>query len=1224
MAKLLKIIMINGHMPGVVELDLEGHTNICGSNASGKTTLQRMVPVFYGELPNKVVPRTRDNFDKYYLPYKNSYVIYTYDRPTQGPAHVVLTKRADGVDYRFVDAAYEPRWYLQQSKQGTVARDYSDWMSQLKQAGIETSHKISAVSEYRSIILNDIKLERSQRAERLKAKKLAAKFALAPDGFALRHIEKLVSAVHAKEGKMDTLKSMLAAILEEDGYERPENTFTRAKIQHWLQQMRQYMKVEQLQAQLQKLQQLNSERTHANEGLWHLKSVLEEDYAQLQTQQADLEAQLQEWKRKRDVAEDDYNRELRALLDAKQEASAELEAAESKLERAQASYDRYRDDDMEAWGRALEKLPQQRQELQELDEHYRLLLDKHKDAQSQLDAEKLKLQQRLDKVRTQLQAQKDAQQAELAQLNETFNDSLEAGRRALQQQQNALQQSFTPQLQDTREQLAQQKAASQNSGLNEAEQEATQLADARFEACMDALELAQGEVDQALKQLELRRKERLQSSEHVNQARRSEATANDTLETLRQRLKPAAGSLRQFLRDNVEHWQHSFGKVIAEPLLQRTDLLPQKSRAETETIFGVKLDLQALELPEHAATEERLLELLEQAEAELAQRLKERKDSEGQLHKANEAVAEAEQLEAKAQQKRKASKNDLDYARDHKARLQQEHKAVLQQRKQEAEQQVAKLQRHLTSLEQQLQQQLSELESDAKAAELERKAEHQETQQQFLDAMAECDQELQRKTAQTKEQMHDLEQAFNDKLAADGVDKRKLERTKTAMHALEEQIQRTEQQREPYRAYQAFMADEWKVQRPKWQQQEQQARQALREGENALAKLKTDYQRETEDLKARIKAAEARRAQQKELLAQLQAMVARMAALPVALQPEKLNRQAAGDVNERLVRAHDLFEQAQKVEKELQHQLTQFESELHKDVDSDFSRFIEKSLAELGESPEMGARVEALANLLSILEDRQEQTINKGITIGKGLVDVFTVFDDIHKRVNDFSRRLTQEVSDDLPLDAIQKAEVKISSTIDELGFWAPLKAMAKHYKQWRQSGELVPSQAYLDELAQVAELIRSDQDYSIESLLRLELHIQEKGQAMVIRNDRQLLESSSHGMAYLILVKFLLAFTRLLRPADAGVVLHWPVDEIGTLAYHNVEKLFAACDHNAIYIVGAFPNPESDVLLLFNHRYLIEPHHEQPNKGQLKRIKPRLSPLAEKLAQLSETEVEV
>ena len=72
--------------------------------------------------------------------------------------------------------------------------------------------------------------------------------------------------------------------------------------------------------------------------------------------------------------------------------------------------------------------------------------------------------------------------------------------------------------------------------------------------------------------------------------------------------------------------------------------------------------------------------------------------------------------------------------------------------------------------------------------------------------------------------------------------------------------------------------------------------------------------------------------------------------------------------------------------------------------------------------------------------------------------------------------------------------------------------------------------------------------------------------------------------------------------------------DEIGTLAYHNVEKLFDACDSNRIHIVGAFPNPESDVLLLFANRYLIERDAQQ--QRQLKRIEPRLSALAQKIKQ--------
>ena len=48
MSNLRRIILLHAHLPGVVELQLDQHTNICGTNASGKTTLQRLIPVFYG------------------------------------------------------------------------------------------------------------------------------------------------------------------------------------------------------------------------------------------------------------------------------------------------------------------------------------------------------------------------------------------------------------------------------------------------------------------------------------------------------------------------------------------------------------------------------------------------------------------------------------------------------------------------------------------------------------------------------------------------------------------------------------------------------------------------------------------------------------------------------------------------------------------------------------------------------------------------------------------------------------------------------------------------------------------------------------------------------------------------------------------------------------------------------------------------------------------------
>ena len=94
MASLRRIILIQTHLPGVVELLLDGHTNICGTNASGKTTLQRLIPVFYGELPSKVVPKTRKKFDDFYLPQSNSYLVYEYQREEGEVCQVVLTRSA--------------------------------------------------------------------------------------------------------------------------------------------------------------------------------------------------------------------------------------------------------------------------------------------------------------------------------------------------------------------------------------------------------------------------------------------------------------------------------------------------------------------------------------------------------------------------------------------------------------------------------------------------------------------------------------------------------------------------------------------------------------------------------------------------------------------------------------------------------------------------------------------------------------------------------------------------------------------------------------------------------------------------------------------------------------------------------------------------------------------------------------------------------------------------
>ena len=53
-----RLILIDSHKPGTLqEVRLDGPTNLNGVNGAGKTSLLRLIPLFFGESPNRLVPK---------------------------------------------------------------------------------------------------------------------------------------------------------------------------------------------------------------------------------------------------------------------------------------------------------------------------------------------------------------------------------------------------------------------------------------------------------------------------------------------------------------------------------------------------------------------------------------------------------------------------------------------------------------------------------------------------------------------------------------------------------------------------------------------------------------------------------------------------------------------------------------------------------------------------------------------------------------------------------------------------------------------------------------------------------------------------------------------------------------------------------------------------------------------------------------------------------------
>jgi len=613
-----------------------------------------------------------------------------------------------------------------------------------------------------------------------------------------------------------------------------------------------------------------------------------------------------------------------------------------------------------------------------------------------------------------------------------------------------------------------------------------------------------------------------------------------------------------------------------------------------------------------------LKEALAQAHAEREQAQTRENRYAEETKRLGAAVEQQQQAEQAARRQQDNARQDVDYAVGARDRLQEELDAKAKARRKALTDRQQQLEQQLETLADEQAGRLDELKDDHSRQQLELRADHEEQeagQQQRIDRLRDT---LTQRRADANTRMSELQAHFDAQLAERGIDHTAIRAAQDKLDEMERRIRHTRNRSDELSEYQRFIRVEWQQEKPERVAREARLAAQLREDADALKQARRDYEQQRDEQRQIQHQWQDRQRQGNERLDALGPILQQMQELVLrdrnpgdddAVPPDW------GDQDERIERARHLLQEHAQQQMQLDKGLKQFNTDLVQGATDDFAQRLNYEIERLqqGESPHVLDYLTIYRGMLQILRDEQTELLQHGRNIGGDLNKFFTVFRDLNRRIHAQSRRLSEEVANDLTLEGISRAEVRIRSTIDQLDFWQPLSRFAGLYEAWASSGRELPGEDYLDALADVAELLRQDQQYTFESLLQLELHLTEGGNDLVIRSDRQLLESSSHGMAYLILCQFMLAFTRLLR-GPAEVAVHWPIDEIGTLAYRNVERLFAACDANRILVLGAFPNAESDVLTLFQHRYLIERETPTSEVRRLKRIEPKSSPLAEKL----------
>ena len=152
MRYLNKIIFLNSaHIP-YAEVKLDGHVHFIGTQGVGKSTLLRALLFFYNADKLRLgIPKEKKSFDAFYFPYPNSYIVYEVMREN-GAYCVLALKNQLRVMFRFIDAPFDSKWFIDERKQV-----YGEWSQIREQVGKkhDVSSLVSSYEMYRDIIFGN-------------------------------------------------------------------------------------------------------------------------------------------------------------------------------------------------------------------------------------------------------------------------------------------------------------------------------------------------------------------------------------------------------------------------------------------------------------------------------------------------------------------------------------------------------------------------------------------------------------------------------------------------------------------------------------------------------------------------------------------------------------------------------------------------------------------------------------------------------------------------------------------------------------------------------------------------------------------------------------------------------------------------------------------------------------------------------------------------------------
>src|SRR5690554_293593 len=378
---LTKITLHNSYYSNLtVSIKTDGHTNCSGTNAAGKTTMLRVLALFYGCKPSRFDARATDKkpFQEHVLPTASSLLIYDYRRE-DGEHCVAVYRNNNGLVYRFVKGHSRNIFFNESTavllKEGKAATDIFTHLIKQQVGKDAISSQVTTISDYAAIIQNNVPRQQRRNQSGRNLHYLAQKYCLGTRGSDMRLMGDLSYTLIKRSQMFERLKQMV--VETQFSYEPPKVPKHKgnAKLNANLRSLRSFVEHEPVirKAIIQHRERLSLQ----NIILQHVRGIAagRNDLASKITTEKEL---LQSLETQKEQVQASYDEERETLSQALSNTQHSLNSLTKHIEKADAENDRWIEADMGTKAEEFEQLESYREREQQAQSHYHALLDNQK------------------------------------------------------------------------------------------------------------------------------------------------------------------------------------------------------------------------------------------------------------------------------------------------------------------------------------------------------------------------------------------------------------------------------------------------------------------------------------------------------------------------------------------------------------------------------------------------------------------------------------------------------------------------------------------------------------------------------------------------------------------------------------------------------------------------------------------------------------------------------